>query len=78
MCSRQSLAINIGQTTQIAREFFNRIGRPLPAVDVGCLGAQIGGRLSGGDFDGVAVAGRPIGHIRWPDFVAKKLSADAV
>ena len=34
-------------------------GRPLPAVDVGCLGAQIGGRRSGGDFDGVAVAGRP-------------------
>jgi hypothetical protein len=27
MCSRQSVAINIDQATQIAREFFNRIGR---------------------------------------------------
>jgi hypothetical protein len=29
MRSRQSVAINIGQTMQIAREFFNKIGRVL-------------------------------------------------
>jgi hypothetical protein len=30
MRSHQSVAINIGQVTQIAREFFNRIGQDQP------------------------------------------------
>jgi hypothetical protein len=35
------------------------VGRALPGVNVGCLVAQLGGQLSGSEFDGVAVAGRP-------------------
>ena len=45
----------------------------LPAGNVGCLAAQFGGQLSGCEFGGVAVSGRPARDIRCPDLGALKL-----
>lgn len=39
------------------------LGRARPTGDIGCQAAQLGGQLSGGDFGGVAVCGRPISDI---------------
>ena len=39
-------------------------GRAQPALNVGCLAAQFEGQVSGREFDGVAVSGRPLPDIR--------------
>jgi len=37
-------------------------------VDVGYLATQLDGQLYGGEFDGVAVAGRPSAELHAPHF----------
>ena len=36
----------------------------------GCLAAQLGGQLSGGEFEGVAISGRPVAVLQLGDLAA--------
>jgi len=62
--------------TPTARAVWTMAGH-CSAGNVGCLAAQLGGQLSGGEFDGVAVSGRPVAVIDEHEFTALKLPLNA-